>query len=63
SKSSSQSNDLLSQLLSASTSKSSSQSNDLLSQLLSASSKKNSSNQDLGEMLIAGMKLANALMK
>ena len=62
-KSSSQSNDLLSQLLSASTDKSSSQSNDLLSQLLSASTRKNSSNQDLGEMLIAGMKLANALMK
>ena len=46
-------------------SKSSSQSNDLLSQLLGAgtSSRTRASNDNLGEMLKAGMKLANALMK
>ena len=68
----SQSNDLLSQLLGAATgtSSKSSQSNDLLSQLLGAglqtsskSSKTNASNDNLDDILKTGMKLANAWME
>ena len=60
--------DIISELISAglqTSTKSSSQSNDLLSQLLGAgtTSRSKASNENLGELLKAGMKLANALMK